>query len=426
MTSGDKKQELQATESTWTRLHLSREDLDALLTLKDKWRTNRSKWWGQAADDDEQIGGAVIGVRPLRGGDTEVKIYDAIGAIELPQSVIIVHPKIPIAHFNYIAARSLNVPRIYKGNFGLLAGENFLELICLWGLQSIEEILRNGLTRNYLSLREDLKSVRGRVGMARTFINLTRGDLAIDCTHEEYSPDNPLNRVLKYSLQFMVGNAAISASTRGHAKRLLKQFGEVGNLQPKDKYIDPARNAKRYKDALHFANQIVEKRGLALESGQAKARSFLYKTPLLIEEGIRRIIAENLAPTRVIKPKAATFNSSRDKRISVNPDLAVSENPLYVGDVKYKVQTADWRRSDLAQSVFFAVAFNSPKSLVIDFEDENSKPNGIVQISQVQVTAIGWDARETVSPEESARKLVDSMKVWLDQSDFGFISEIAS
>jgi len=377
-------------------------------------------------DDEEQLGGTVIGVRPLRGGDTEVKIYDAIGAIELPQSVIIVRPKIPLAHFNYIASRALSVPRIYNGNFGLLAGENFLELICLWGLQSIEEILSNGLTRNYLSVREDLKTVRGRVGMARTFMNLVRGELTIDCTHEEYSPDNPLNRVLKYSLLFMSGNVAISEKIRRHAKRLLKQFSEVGSLRPKDKFIQPPRNAKHYKDALHFAQQIVQRQGVSLESGQAKARSFLYKTPLLIEEGIRRIIAESLAPTRVVKPKAVSFNSSVHKRISVNPDLAVSENPIYVGDVKYKIQTADWRRSDLAQSVFFAVAFNSPKSLVIDFENEKSEPNGIVQISQVQVTAIGWDARESAIPEESASKLVDSMKIWLEQSDFGFISEIAS
>jgi 5-methylcytosine-specific restriction endonuclease McrBC regulatory subunit McrC len=257
-------------------------------------------------------------------------------------------------------------------------------------------------------------------------VNISRGNLALDCSFEDYSVDTPLNRVLRHSLEFIATNPAVSALLRKRAKRCAKQFSAVGTLRPQDLRAVPQRNSKHYADAIHFANQVVMKRGIELGVGSAKARSFLYKTPLLIEEGIRRIIESGLAPVNVVKPKRMNLLSSTGKSVSANPDIGISKNPLLVGDVKYKVQTKDWRRSDLAQSVFFAVAYESPKSLIIDFENEESKPNGDLQVSQILVSALSWDASQLAKPEESAKKLVEEVKAWLGKYSIKFVSQIKS
>lgn len=425
MTSGLSKTEFLITESKWHDLNLSDEDSDALKTLKDKWRTAKVSWYSSVQTEaDEEQGSAVIDVRSLRHGVTQVKVFDAIGAIDLPGAVIIVHPKIPIAHFNYIAARALSLPRIYTGDFGLQQGSNFLELVCAWAIDSVETILRDGLVRDYKELRAPLQTIRGRIHVTNTFVNISRGNLALDCSFEDYSVDTPLNRILKNSLEFIGTNPAVSALLRKRAKRCAKQFSEVGPLRPQDLRAAPQRNSKHYADAIHFANQVVMKRGIELGVGRSKARSFLYKTPLLIEEGIRRIIESGLAPVDVIKPKRMNLRSSTGKNVSANPDIGISKDPLLVGDVKYKVQTKDWRRSDLAQSVFFAVAYESPKSLIIDFENEESKPNGDLQVSQILVSALGWDASQCANPEESAQKLVSEVKAWLGKSTIKFVSQL--
>ena len=425
MTSGHNKTEHLITESKWFELELSDEDSDALKTLKDKWRTAKVSWFSNKESEDEDVqGSAIVDVRSLRNGKTEVKVFDAIGAIDLPGAVIVVHPKIPIAHFNFIAARALSLPRIYEGNFGLQQGTHFLELICAWAIDSIEAILRDGLARDYKELRRPLPTIRGRVHASQTFLNLSRGNLAVDCSFEDYAIDTPLNRVLKNSLEFISRNPAISDVLRRRAKRCAKQFAEVGPMQINDLKVVPQRNSKRYSDALHFAKQVVMKRGIELGIGDSKARSFLYKTPLLIEEGIRRIIHSGLAPVEVVRPKRKNLTSSTGKNVSANPDLGIGTKPLLVGDVKYKVQTKDWRRADLAQSVFFAVAYEAPKSLIIDFENEESKPNGDLQVSQILVSSLGWDAAESSNPEESAQKLVDQVKSWLGKSSIKFVSEL--
>jgi hypothetical protein len=40
-----------------------------------------------------------------------------------------------------------------------------------------------------------------------------------------------------------------------------------------------------------------------------------------------------------------------------------------IGDVKYKILTEDWSRTDLYQSIAFATAFNSPVGCVIGFAE---------------------------------------------------------
>ena len=426
MTSGLSKTEFLITESKWYELSLTEEDSAALKSLRDKWRSPKISWFRDKEDDEEELGSKVLDVRVLRNGETELKVFDAIGAIDLPSSVIIVQPKIPIPHFNYIASKALALPRMYSGNFGMQEGTHFLELICSWAIDSIETILRDGLVRDYKETRAPLQSIKGRVHLTSTFLNVARGNLAIDSTYEEYSVDTPLNRVLKNALEFIARNPAISDLLRKRAKRNLLQFSNVGRLRTADTKAVPRRNSIHYSDALHFANQVVMKRGLELGVGSSKAKSFLYKTPLLIEEGIRMIIKTGLAPVDVVKPKRVNMTSSTGKNVSANPDLGISEAPLLVGDVKYKVQTKDWRRSDLAQSVFFAVAYEAPKSLIIDFENEASKPNGDLQVSRILVSAIGWDASSSADPEESASKLVKDVKSWLGESSIKFVSELGS
>ena len=428
MISGLSKTEHVITESKWHTLTLSPKDSEALWILRDKWRTATVDWFGKKPKEEDTVkdGGKVIDVKHIRNGDIQVKVLDAIGAIDLPESVIIVAPKIPIAHFNYIASRALSVPRVYKGNFGLQQGNNFLELICNWAIDSIEAILRDGLIRDYKTLRAPLLTIRGRVHVAPTYLNLNRGSLAIDCEFEDHTVDTALNRVLKNALDFIGRNPGVSPLLRKRAKRASAQFSGVGKLKPQDSRAIPQRNSKHYVDALHFSNQVIMKSGVELGVGDSKARSFLYKTPLLIEEGLRRIIESGLAPVAVVKPRQMALESSTGKNVSANPDIGISKDPFLVGDIKYKIQEDYWRRPDLAQSVFFAVAYESPKSLIIDFENEKSNPNGDVKVSHILVSAIGWDARETSAPEESSAKLIDEVKAWLGRDKISFVKDLVN
>jgi hypothetical protein len=144
----------------------------------------------------------------------------------------------------------------------------------------------------------------------------------------------------------------------------------------------------------------------------------LYKTPSLIEEGIRRIVSEGLSPTKVIKTSKQMRTLPSTRFVSVNPDLTFGSGTtfagLLVGDIKYKIQSKDWKRNDLAQAVFFAAAFESPKALILDFADTAKLQElGDVAIGTIAVSALSWDIAETSTPMESEQKIISQVSDWL-------------
>jgi 5-methylcytosine-specific restriction enzyme subunit McrC len=423
VTTGLLKREIQITESRWETVELSEVDREALLAIRDEWQTEKDPRFFKREIAENGIAETtkILDVRTERGGKISVRVYDAIGAIDLPDSVLLVNPKIPIAHFNYIAIRALVPPtKKRSGEFGLATAQHFLELVCTWAVDSVEKILRDGLARGYVTTKDDVVAIRGRLDVQVATRRMSRGNFRLNCEYDEFSTDTALNRVLKHALKFIAGNPALSNLLQARSKRALKYFEGVGPMRHQDLKAKTSRNSQHYADALEFAKNVLEKSGRDLASGQKRSRSFLYKTPLLIEEGIRRIVEEGIAPTEVLKPKAKRLPTSDKRVVEANPDLGIGDSPFYTGDVKYKIQSQNWRRADLAQAVFFAVAYESPKALIIDFADENSVKNGTVAVSAIEVSPISWDVSNGISPDEARDKLISEIAFWLKESTLVF------
>jgi 5-methylcytosine-specific restriction endonuclease McrBC regulatory subunit McrC len=427
MTTGLLKREIRAVESQWTRIDLTDEDLEALLAVREEWGKERDPRFSSTVVDEDgnEETTKILDVRRAKSGSTEIKVFDAIGAIDLPNTVIVVHPKIPIPHFNYIASHAIVPPdRQNSSQFGLEGANHFLEVVCSWAVNSVEKILRDGLARGYAEERQETLSIRGRVNVTDASKKFFRGNFNFECLLDEFSSDTSLNRVLKQCLTFVAGNPVLSSELQKRAKRALFSFSGVGRMTAMDLRSKTNRNSRHYADAFEFAKNVLEKSGRDLQVGEKKSRSFLYKTPLLIEEGIRRIVETGLKPTNVVKPAQKRLQSSTEQKVTANPDLGFGLAPLYTGDVKYKIQTKNWRRTDLAQAVFFAVAFDSPKALVIDFADEGSVPNGTVAVSDLEVTPVSWKVSQGISPVEARQMLLDDINRWLSNSSLVFTERL--
>ena len=423
MTTGLHKREIQISESRWEPVDLSESDRDALLAIRDEWQTEKDPRFfkREIAENGVAETTKILDVRSERGGKVAIRVFDAIGAIDLPDSVILVNPKIPIAHFNYIATHAMVPPtKKSSGQFGLANAQHFLEMVCTWAVDSVELILRDGLARGYKTTIDQVVAIRGRLDVQSASRRIIRGNFNLDCEYDEFSEDTALNRVLKHALRFIAGNPALSEALQARAKRATKYFAGVGPMKYEDLRAKTNRNSRHYADAVEFAKNVLEKSGRDLASGMQRSRSFLYKTPLLIEEGIRNIVRDGIAPVQVIKPKAKRLPTSDNRVVEANPDLGVGQEPLYTGDVKYKIQSQHWRRTDLAQAVFFAVAYESPKALVIDFADENSVKNGTVAVSSIEVSPISWNISDGVSPAQAKGQLLAEVSRWLSSSTLVF------
>ena len=89
--------------------------------------------------------------------------------------------------------------RLFAGEFASFRTQHhdLLELLIRLFAERLLVVVRRGLPRRYVALKEDLKLLRGSLDVIRQFTHLAvRPDL-LACQFSELSEDTPLNRVLK-------------------------------------------------------------------------------------------------------------------------------------------------------------------------------------------------------------------------------------
>jgi hypothetical protein len=367
-------------------------------------------WWGAESDDYDASNRRVIEIE-RRGIDVyAVTVKNAVGAVGLPGVTLLVEPKVPLPHFSHVARHAMSTsPRMDRAPVQLAEGSGFVELVASWLVDEAEKLLRDGLGRDYREEDDRLAVVRGRANMAPTVTRWLTGHSDVVCTFDEFDADTALNRTILAACRLVSGSQLVGAELRARAARAARGFAGVGLLQPGDSRARPDRGELRYVQPLALARQVLSSAGRSLEEGNLSSRSFLFHTPGLIEEGIRAILGARLSPIRVRKRGRVLLPSS----VSVNPDLEL-DRPPFTGDVKYKVAGSSWNRGDLAQAVFFAAAFRSPRALIIGFGDETSKPQDELAVGAISVTSVLWDVRQGAAPEESEDRLAAAVRRFVE------------
>lgn len=361
-------------------------------------------WWGEAREAEDEL------TSPIRAASRGSNLYDvvvadAIGALALPGLTLIVEPKIALTHFTYIASRALPLARMDMASLGLKAGDGFQDLVVFWFLSAVERVVGSGLNVDYEPRTEIHRVMRGRLHAPPTLRRWLSGHVDLMCEFDELCVDTALNRVLKAGLVATSRSKTLSNLLQRRARVLLRSFDAVGLLRPADLSVRLARGELRYRTALQLAIAVLRASGRSLRVGPEHSQSFLYRTPDLIEEGIRQILSEGLDPIRVRKRGRVLLPTSE----KVTPDLEI-DRPPFTGDVKYKVSNGKWNRPDLAQAVFFAAAYRSPQALVVGFRDGVDIQLPRVPVGDINVSSALWDASPGSDPAVSERRLVRAVR----------------
>ena len=93
------------------------------------------------------------------------------------------------------------------------------------------------------------------------------------------------------------------------------------------------------------------------------------------------------------------------------PDLEF-DGGVAVGDVKYKLQGADWNRGDLNQIVTFVTASDCSDGAVFSFRDVERSPLPQLGVGSQRIRSIIWPVSEEIAPEVAAQQVVATAE-WL-------------
>jgi 5-methylcytosine-specific restriction enzyme subunit McrC len=364
-------------------------------------------WWGGGRGDS--AGGSVISVDQLGAGRYRVTFRDVIGAVRIGGRQLQVSPKIPMRHFLYLASRSSIAPRLSASQIRIEGSGGLIEVLVRWTLSAAEALLRLGMRKDYKAFVDELPEVQGRTLACETTLNALRGRAVAACEFEELSDDAPLNRVIRSACERIARLSLISEDSRRRGRLMAYRMDGVGPVRPGDERISVDRLSRSYLRVIPLALLVLAGCGISTSLGKSTGTTFLIRTPELIEDSLRSILSEALSAVGIAKRRLMLGESG----LSVNPDLVFGMD-IGVGDVKYRFLGSDWNRADLNQLVAFATAFGCKQAILLGFvrESTSSRPKA-VPMGQVQASAYGWIASDSVAPEDSAARLVAHVGHWL-------------
>lgn len=319
---------------------------------------------------------ARLRLRELAGGKLEVTAYQYVGAVRLDGCEIRVRPKylgteldvLRMLDLAWGAARDpLPTAQEFRGG-----APNLRDLVCLMVVEHGERLLRHGVRRDYLTVEDDLRVVRGRLLPDRQLVrHLGRLD-RLACRFEEHDADIPDNRLCAAALA-LAARTARAPGVRARARRAAAEFAAHAPTAPGDvrallSGLAFHRHNEHYRPAHGWARLLLLGGGLdgLFASGALAARAFLVDMNRLFEDFVTRLVEWGAAGSGLL-----VTSQSRHRKVlyderagrshgEVRPDLLVTGRregePFRLPvDVKYKLyDTRKLSPEDLYQAFLYA------------------------------------------------------------------------
>ena len=167
-----------------------------------------------------------------------------------------------------------------RNNYEDIAGEDFDNILDLFAeilFKGISFQLKRGLHRDYISHRESLATVRGKIDIAGSIRLRMQRKQRLACEFDEFTEDNAHNRILRSTILLLLRSKDVNPMRRKALRSLLPFFAEVGDCDltaVRWSGIAYDRNTATYKMLHHFCYFVVRKLLLTTEAGPYRVMTF--------------------------------------------------------------------------------------------------------------------------------------------------------
>lgn len=297
-------------------------------------------------------------------GHRSVRLAQFCGVVSLGDRVLEILPKIddpgPPEECRGVLLRLLREAGTFPPFRHISAGQHLrraplLEVFITAFFDTVTEIVRGGLLRQYQEREEDLQVVRGRIVANRQFAVLSNRPDRVACRFDELTADNVWNRLIKRAIR-MVRPWITSVELNRRWVELMIVFEEVDDAQANVRSMDRLvfnRHAVRYRTALDWVRWIVALLSPALRAGQNTSPALLFDMNLLFQSAVATALRRRSrggysvrVPSEETGNYLATIAGTSGRRaFSLKPDLIVrrGDDIIAIGDTK-------WKRLDVGPS----------------------------------------------------------------------------
>jgi len=119
-------------------------------------------------------------------------------------------------------------------NYSDILTEDFLhvqDMLAAILSKGISQQLKQGLYRSYQTYERQQKSLQGKLNPFETRKLMARKMQLVDCTYDELTEDNEMNRILKASCNALIGSPEVTLKQKTEIKKVLFSMRGISDIQ---------------------------------------------------------------------------------------------------------------------------------------------------------------------------------------------------
>lgn len=290
--------------------------------------------------------------------EDELRTHQYVGYIVLPNNVIVIEPKIPGIGFLNMLRYALDLPDLGADYPELTKGEDYYDILVRFLLTELEKMLQRGLYTGYKNYEDNVTRLRGKILFKENIIaNYNRND-KIFCSFSEISSDITENRIIKYTLFYLLHCSFVDKTIEAQLMRYYQRLDEV-NLVPITtqhfKSVEYTILNLHYKPILTLCELLLKDSALDEEIGEKNSISFLLDMNKLFEEFVANVLRKRLTSYEIDLQKSQ-YPVKADKSVSIRLDILINYkgSPILIVDTKYQDTEGKPDESHLAQMCFYS------------------------------------------------------------------------
>ena len=301
-----------------------------------------------------------------------------VGAIELADLSILIHPKIGITNLLSMACYAVGAYKSQEQRlFDFKEEETLPDTLALALSAAARRAFSRGLLHNYLTREEALYTVRGRIRFDQQIQRRFGIPVPVEVRYDEFTDDTLANRLVKAAAQRLGGMRLRSQPARvglGWIGAMLDNISPVEFAPTDIPEIRFDQLNEHYRGVVELSRLILRHSAFESGRGHVRATGFLMDMNVVFQEFVTVALREALRLAAGAFRERAINSLDRGGQVHLRPDLVWQEDSacVFVGDAKYKrVREDRVPNADIYQLLAYLSALDLPGGMLIYAKDED-------------------------------------------------------
>jgi len=376
-------------------------------------------------EDIEMIESQVDGLRVEYRRDEQVVLHTdhRVGVVSLSDgSMIEIQPKVGDPNLVTLLRYANGAEPIHLSReTELESGTNFVDTIAALYLEKLEQVLSQGLKREYVEVEGTEEYLRGRLNVRRQLAG-GLGKTDFECDYDEFTYDTTLNQTIlcvTNVLSSLVDSTEIAGELREHESRFRRRITLRKVPIEEAEQIELNRLTDYYEKLLALSQLVLKHIYIEdIVAGEGASYSLLIGMNHVFEKLVERTARETVENLEgwSVEGQVRTDNLLRGSpSIRMRPDFVIKHQgePVLVGDAKWKTKV---KNNDVYQVVSYQTAYDAPCVLVYPDNDGSVENDYSVKNGQELLMLELPTGTNTSDVREFGRKNIETFSEFLSQT----------